>query len=149
MDDTLFPVNALFRITRMIKSSSSDLEPEVCSNANSSRWPVWIIELQSACRHLESIELLERSGSLVAGELEVCLQEWISNAPVDEEQDRILAAREMLARIAGAPPGGLAPLGPDRVNGSSEVAFPQYAQLAEGCGNVAGATHTLLAKARC
>jgi len=152
MDDTLFPMNALFRITRMTKSFSSDLEPEVCSKANSSRWPVWIIELQSACRHVEAMEFLERSGNLVAGELEVNLQDWMSNAPVDEEQERIVAAREMLARIAGAPAGASAPLRPDKVNGSSEVttqSVSQYAQLAEGCGNVAGVTHTLLAKARC
>lgn len=100
MDDTLFPLNALFRIVRITRSVSSDLDPEVCSRANSSRWPVMIIELHSTSRHIEALELLERRGSLFPGELEVCLREWMANASPDEEQERILAAGELLARLA-------------------------------------------------
>jgi len=87
VDDTLFPLGALFRITRIQRTVSSELIPEVSkSSSSNSRWPVMIIELLAVSHHTEVLELLERRGDLGAGELESRLEAWISEAPSSEEQ---------------------------------------------------------------
>lgn len=150
VDDTLFPIQALFRITQITRSVSSDLDPEICSQGANSRWPVMIVELHATCRHLESLELLERRGNLSAGELEVCSREWMADAPPDEEHERLLAVGEMLSRFSASSAAGPST---SRCNtGRAEVAaqlLEQYAQFAEGSGDPVGAAYALIVKARC
>lgn len=96
VDDVLFPLGVLFRITRITRTVSSDLDPNVRSAC---RWPVMIIELAAADRFLDVLELLDNRGDLSAGELEIQLQKWIEGAGPDDAGNRRSAAAELLSRL--------------------------------------------------
>lgn len=106
VDDVLFPLGALFRITRITRTNSSDLDPEACRNVRDrdggSRgpWPVMVFELAAASRTLDVFETLEQRNDLGVGELEVRLQEWINGAVQSERHERSLAAGELLTRCS-------------------------------------------------
>jgi len=97
VDDCLFPLGALFRIARVTRTLSSDLDPERCDGPTA-RWPVMIFELEAASRTLEVLETLERRGALAPGEFEAHLQDWVDGAPLSNRHQRLLSIGELLAR---------------------------------------------------
>merc|ERR1712050_106456 len=98
VDDTLFPLDALFHITRITKTYSSEmLDQDTCGRyAATKPWPVTVIEISSVSRFLDVMELLEQRGDLSPGKLEACVEEWAQSASTAEQYDRCFAAGEML-----------------------------------------------------
>jgi len=155
MDDTLFPLDTLFRITRITRAVSSDIDPTTCSRGPNMRWPVMIIELAAANRNTEVLELLDQRGELGSGELEAHLQEWANEAPLNEEHERLLAAGRLLSRCLPKHDGGAAGSGAHaggdaQSRKKSAVSFlTQAVAVAEGCGDAECVAHALLALAQC
>merc|ERR1712087_763015 len=119
------------------------------ARGGNARWPVMIIELSAAVRHLEALELLEKRGEFAAGELEQQLDKWMVQAPPNEEHERLLSAGELLARWStsnqSTPQRGA-------LGGRAELAasyLSKYAQVAETLSDAQGAAHALLERARC
>lgn len=103
VDDTLFPLDALFRITRITRTVSSELDPENnVRGGAASRWPVMIIEVSASAHFLEVTELLERRGDFAPGEADRRIEEWAASAPPGEEYERLVLAGEMLVKMCGA-----------------------------------------------
>lgn len=130
VDDVLFPLGVLFRVTRATRTVSSDLDPQ-----NDSRWPVVILEIVASSRLLEALELLDARGELGEGELEAALRAWVRGAPPRDAHRRLFAAGELLAHC-----------------GHMERAaslMGQSAFLAENQGDKVSAARTFLACARC
>ncbi|CAE8700158.1 unnamed protein product [Polarella glacialis] len=104
VDDTLFPLETVFRIARITRTVSSDLDAEGAAfgRAGSSRWPVMIIEVYASNRYLQSMEVLQKQGDLGPGELASKLEEWTKAAPTGQDYDRLLEAGELLGKTAAA-----------------------------------------------
>lgn len=105
VDDTLFPLETIFRITHITRSVSSELDPEGASSASSlskTRWPVMVIELAATARSSEALDLLDQRGALGPGELELRLRSWTSAAARDHEPQRLYEAAEILSKASGA-----------------------------------------------
>eukprot|EP00928_Gymnodinium_smaydae_P019890 TRINITY_DN1765_c0_g1_i1.p1 TRINITY_DN1765_c0_g1~~TRINITY_DN1765_c0_g1_i1.p1 ORF type:complete len:950 (+),score=123.85 TRINITY_DN1765_c0_g1_i1:51-2852(+) len=162
VEDVLFPLGALYRVTRITKTVSSDLDPSGCNQGSSSRWPVHVIELSAADRFLDAVELLEKRAELGATELETMLQQWIEGAPSDERASRLLAGGEVLARSvassqqvpasggSGGTSSGPPPQGASTGRLQRAVAFATHAaKLSEASGDATAAARALLAAARC
>lgn len=157
VDDTLFPLDAMFRITRITRNMSSELDPESTGRAppgSNVKWPVMIIELASSSRFLEAMELLEERGDLVPGELETGLEDWAEAASAAEEYERHLAAGELLERLEstlarpGAKEAGAGARPSSRAEKAAEL-LSRAAAAAEAAPDPEGAARALLAKARC
>eukprot|EP00929_Paragymnodinium_shiwhaense_P001307 TRINITY_DN101532_c0_g1_i1.p1 TRINITY_DN101532_c0_g1~~TRINITY_DN101532_c0_g1_i1.p1 ORF type:complete len:870 (+),score=213.26 TRINITY_DN101532_c0_g1_i1:85-2694(+) len=145
VDDVLFQLGALFQITRVRRTVSSDLDPEGCGQNANSRWPVMIIELQAANRFLEAMEVLEGRGDLSEGLLELQLQQWCEGAPKADEAERLLDAGDLLQRCArGEETKGAR----DRLQQASLV-LQKALSLARAADNASVAARALLGLARC
>jgi len=106
VDDVIFPLGALFRITRITRIVSSDLDAEVAGRANPSehsmssvRWPIMVFELASANRFLEVLKTLEPRGGLDADELETHLKAWIDGLAPNAACARLLESGELLTEM--------------------------------------------------
>mmetsp|Transcript_155125 Transcript_155125/g.497405 ORF Transcript_155125/g.497405 Transcript_155125/m.497405 type:complete len:1318 (+) Transcript_155125:31-3984(+) len=99
VDDVLFPLGVLFRVVRLLRTSSAELVPDAGS---SSQWPVVVLELECADRALETMEVLELRSELRPGELESLLDEWVAGAAPACRHVRLLSAGELLARCASS-----------------------------------------------
>jgi len=147
VDDTLFSLDAVFRITRITRTVSLELSPEAnvgnASRGSAARWPVMIIELAAGTRFLEAMELLEQRGDLGSGEFEVRLQEWVNEASAADRHDRLLAVGTLLGRCSLD--------GNESASRRAEMAgrlLAQAVDAAEECGDAEGMANALLAKAR-
>lgn len=143
VDDVLFPLGALFRVTRITRTVSSEVDPE-CSRGSCARWPVVVIEVVAADRFLEAAEILERRGELRNGKLEARLYDWVEGVAPDQRHKRYLAAGELLVRCSNMTNG----VGSDRLE-CAAVCMDRAAAAAEAAGDAAGAARALLARAKC
>jgi len=162
VDDVLFPLGCVFRITRITRTVSSDLDPESCRGANV-RWPVMIFELAAANKFLDVLELLERRGELGPGGLETRLQEWVDGACAGQQHERMFAAGELIMRCCSMNPaiasaatvhGNTGSVGAQqsRSRSRSEKAaafLREAASAAEENDDAGGVANALLALARC
>lgn len=159
VDDVLFPLGCVFRITRITRTVSSDLDPDSYRGANV-RWPVMIFELAAANRFLDVVELLERRNDLANGAVETRLQEWVDGAPAAQCHERMLAAGELLMRCSNCGSGSRGGTYGDggyvhahsRSSSRTEKAaffLRKAASLAESASDAGCVAHALLALARC
>jgi len=157
VDDVLFPMGALFRVVRITKTVSSDLDPDGCGQGTNSRWPVHIIELAAANRFLESMEVLEKNNDLGCSELEMLLQHWVEGGAVSDHPGRLLQAGELLGRcsaygstrIASGDGSGTTPSATGaRIDCALDL-LCQAAAQAEKASDAVTAGRALLAKTRC
>lgn len=141
VDDTLFPLETVFRIGRITRTVSSDLDTDgtAAMQGANSRWPVMIIEVYAADRHLEAMELLHRRRELGQGELVSKLEEWARSAPPDQEPERLFEAGELLAKVGGDKSGA---------DGKASQLLAEAASAAEAAHQVDLAAQALFAKAR-
>lgn len=134
VDDVLFPLGAIFRITRVTRTVSSELAG---GSHQGTRWPVTIVEVAASSQPLASLELLSAHRSLDEGERDVRLEQWANGAPDSEASSRCFAAGELLA-IDGDP-------------SQMELAVQllgRAASTAEASGDTAQAARSYLALAR-
>jgi len=170
VDDSIFPLGALFRIARITRMLSSELCAEEC-DGTTARWPVMVVEVEAASRTLEVFETLERRGDLRSGELERHLQDWVNGAAPSDRYKRLFSTGELLARCCcvsgvaasgqGLPRGahdcgvgvdGGCVSGHSRGSSRAERAaslLAQAAALAESNSDPGCAARALLALARC
>lgn len=158
VDDVLFPLGALFRITRITRTASSDLDPEACrgqEGAFRGPWPVMIIEVAATCRSLEAMSLLESRNDLSSDDLEGLLQQWVDGASATERHVRLLSAGELLAPPANGGARNLRDIGVAVVRSlgtrteRAATFLAQGASLAEAAGDAICAAHALLGLGRC
>jgi len=150
VDDVVFPLGAVFQITRVRRTVSSDLDPDIGGSGANSRWPVMIIELVAACHFLEAVETLERRRMLNDGTMEFMLQQWIDGAAYASEQARrLLSAGDVLAShsqslITGP---GVAHANSGRIEKAAAI-LTQAASRAEASGDGVTASKALLCLAQ-
>jgi hypothetical protein len=147
VDDTLFPLETVFRIGRITRTVSSDLDTDgsaAVQGANS-RWPVMVIEVYAADRHLEAMEHLHRRRELGQGELVSKLEEWARSAPPDQEPERLFEAGELVAKVLPIPDAGGEK---DPADGKASQLLAEAASAAEAAHLVDLAAQALFAKAR-
>jgi len=152
-DDILFPLGALYRVTRMTRKDIDLDSPH--NGSGGGRWPVVILEVSAASRYVEATELLEQRGDLRPGRLEVQLQLWTNGSPAGRLHDRQLEAGEALLRAAGSRAavggntnGGTGEPPPGRYE-AARTMLDRAAQGAEEAGDVSVAAKAILASARC
>jgi len=144
VDDTLYPLETVFKIGRITRTVSSDLDTDgVAVRGPNSRWPVMIIEVAAANRYSEAMQILQKRNQVDAEELEEKLQEWIAAAPADQEADRLCEAGEVLAKAKAQ---GEAE-GKHYIAKAREL-LSQAASAAEGTGREELAAQALLSKAK-
>jgi len=102
VDDSIFSLETLFRIGRITRTVSSELDVDGSAHfaGPRSRWPVIIIEVYSVSCFTEAVELLQSRQQLRPGELGMKLEEWVASAPPDREPERRLAAGQVLQKVA-------------------------------------------------
>jgi len=154
VDDVIFPLGGFFRITRITRTSNADLDPEFCKTRESGArglWPVMVIELASANRPLQALEMLENRGALAPNEFEASLRRWAAGPLTSGTTlaDRLLVAGEFMLRYTA---GVVEPASakhslctPDSV--SSLLAWAL--SLAEASGDTNCIARALLSIARC
>lgn len=101
VDDSLFSLDTVFRIARITRTVSSELDVDGNSGlfkGNSSRWPVIIIEVYSVTCFTAAMELLYLRGQLPASELQSKIEEWVSCSPLEHEAERFYMAGRLLAK---------------------------------------------------
>eukprot|EP00931_Biecheleriopsis_adriatica_P022620 TRINITY_DN14483_c0_g1_i3.p1 TRINITY_DN14483_c0_g1~~TRINITY_DN14483_c0_g1_i3.p1 ORF type:complete len:710 (-),score=166.68 TRINITY_DN14483_c0_g1_i3:43-2139(-) len=153
VDDTMFPLETLFRITRVTRTVSSDLDADghIMSGMNS-RWPVMIIEVYASNRYSEAMELLQKRNELCPGELASKLEEWARCAPTDHEAERLLEAGQVISRAAvPGKPGDVTRPSPTETKALSAKAtqlLAEAALAAEAASLPEVAAQALLAKAK-
>jgi len=138
-DDILFPLGALYRVTRMTRKDIDLDNPQTGDGGG--RWPVVILEVSAACRHVEALELLEQRGELKPGALESHMQMWSNGAPAGTFHERLLIAGEALLRAPARGAGG-------RVDAASGM-FQNASKLSEELGDVSAMAKAILLLARC
>eukprot|EP00441_Pelagodinium_beii_P038421 CAMPEP_0197629550 /NCGR_PEP_ID=MMETSP1338-20131121/7350_1 /TAXON_ID=43686 ORGANISM="Pelagodinium beii, Strain RCC1491" /NCGR_SAMPLE_ID=MMETSP1338 /ASSEMBLY_ACC=CAM_ASM_000754 /LENGTH=836 /DNA_ID=CAMNT_0043200607 /DNA_START=40 /DNA_END=2550 /DNA_ORIENTATION=- len=144
VDDTLFPLETVFRIGRITRTVSSDLDTEgVSVRGPNSRWPVMIIEVWAANRYTEAMEILQKRDQLDNGELLKKLEEWIAAAPADQEADRLYQAGDILAKAKAQSETELK----SYLSQAWEF-LTQAASAAEATGRIELASQVLLSKAK-
>ncbi|CAJ1439740.1 unnamed protein product [Effrenium voratum] len=102
VDDSLFSLETIFRIGRITRTVSTELDVDGSSSFTgpNCRWPVIIIEVYSVSCYTEAMELLQERGQLRSGELLSRVEEWTQCAPPDREADRLYAAGLLLSKVA-------------------------------------------------
>jgi len=63
-DDVLYPVGTLFRVVRLSRTTSSELDAEACPRGSEKQWAVTVIELAATDCQQEAARILERKGLL-------------------------------------------------------------------------------------
>jgi hypothetical protein len=152
VDDSLYPLETLFRIDRITKGSSADFDLNYAGKGKNGRWPVITIEVASSNRYMEIMETLHRRNDLGKGELVTKLQEWTGASANSQMPDRLLEAGLLLSSLAKPPDVQ----GATQFEASAAAQFAskatqffdQAAQKAEVLGAFALAAEALLAKAR-
>ncbi|CAL1165426.1 unnamed protein product, partial [Cladocopium goreaui] len=69
VDDSLFPLESLFRISRITRTVSTELDVDGTCGLTNSRWPVIIIEVYSVSCFSEAMETLHLQRQLRPNEL--------------------------------------------------------------------------------
>ncbi|CAE7201169.1 unnamed protein product, partial [Symbiodinium pilosum] len=99
-DDVIFPAGTMFRLVRMSRTTSSDLEPEACPKGSAMQWPVTVIELAATDPRPEAFFVLERRSSMLPEELQDALLSWAAEVTGVARQQRIRDAAAWLYRSA-------------------------------------------------
>lgn len=100
VDDSLFPLESLFRISRITRTVSTELDVDGTCGLSSSRWPVIIIEVYSVSCFSEAMETLHLEGQLRPNELLSKVEEWIASSPLEHEAERYYLAGVLLAKAS-------------------------------------------------
>ncbi|CAE7382891.1 unnamed protein product [Symbiodinium natans] len=154
VDDSIFSLDTLFRIGRITRTVSSELDVDGSAHfaGPRARWPVIIIEVYSVSCFTEVMELLQSRQQLHPGELAAKLEEWVVSAPPDREADRRLAAGQVLQKAAADMKGnGILKAKSAEVDTfmqKSRQMLSKAAETAIAAGQLETATEALLAKAR-
>eukprot|EP00913_Durusdinium_trenchii_P008633 g8107.t1 len=106
VDDSLFPLESIFRIGRITRTVSSELDVDGTSGlfkGTSSRWPVIVLEVYAANMYAEVMEALQLRKQVSFEELNQ--KEWIASAPAEREAERLYSAGLLFSKI-GREKGG-------------------------------------------
>lgn len=87
-EDVLYPLGSLFRLVRLSRTTSCDLDPDKSSKGSDNEWPVTVVELTAADRRPEVLRVMNQRGMLQPGELEKNLAAWRSTAPMKRGEQK-------------------------------------------------------------
>ncbi|CAJ1416411.1 unnamed protein product, partial [Effrenium voratum] len=96
-DDVIYPAGTLFRLVRLSRTTSSDLEPQACPKGSQMQWPVTVVELMATDPRPEAFLLLEDWNGLDPGQLEALLASWAEEIS-GVQQERLEHAMSLLVR---------------------------------------------------
>lgn len=154
VDDSLFPLESIFRIGRITRTVSSELDVDGTSGlfkGTSSRWPVIVLEVYAANMYAEVMEALQLRKQVSFEELNQKVEEWIASAPAEREAERLYSAGLLFSKI-GREKGGensAAQTGERKTWQEKAAALLLHAaQLAQSVGLMELAAQALLAKVR-
>lgn len=100
VDDSLFPLESLFRISRITRTVSTELDVDGTCGLTNSRWPVIIIEVYSVSCFSEAMETLHLQRQLRPNELLTKVEEWVASSPLEHEAERYYLAGLLLAKAS-------------------------------------------------
>ncbi|CAE7650858.1 unnamed protein product [Symbiodinium sp. CCMP2456] len=95
-DDVIFPAGTLFRLVRMSRTTSSELDSEACPKGSAMQWPVTVIELAATDPRPQAFLLLQRRGCLRPGEIQDALISWAAEQKGAEREQRVRDAAAWL-----------------------------------------------------
>ncbi|CAE8724028.1 unnamed protein product [Polarella glacialis] len=147
-DDVFYPIGTLFRLVRLSRTTSSEMEPEACPRGTESQWPVTVIELEAADGRPEALELLHRRGLLAPGHLQEQVRSWAEEgaSPGGERRRRLGEAADLLLRCASTCESADCK---DSYPEAASALLAQSAALAASSGDVLGEVDALLRRAAC
>lgn len=99
-DDVIFPAGTLFRLVRMSRTTSSELDSEACPKGSAMQWPVTVIELAATDPRPQAFLLLQRRGCLRPGEIQDALISWAAEQKGAEREQRVRDAAAWLYQSA-------------------------------------------------
>lgn len=99
-DDVIFPAGTLFRLVRMSRTTSSELDSEACPKGSAMQWPVTVIELAATDPRPQAFLLLQRKGCLRPGEIQDALISWAAEQKGAEREQRVRDAAAWLYQSA-------------------------------------------------
>ncbi|CAK9064775.1 unnamed protein product [Durusdinium trenchii] len=75
-DDVIYPAGTLFRLVRLARTTSSDLEPQACPKGSQMQWSVTVIELAATDPRPDAFLLLDKWSGFSQEEVEEFLLAW-------------------------------------------------------------------------
>ncbi|CAE7176797.1 NAD-dependent protein deacylase [Symbiodinium microadriaticum] len=96
----IFPAGTLFRLVRMSRTTSSELDSEACPKGSAMQWPVTVIELAATDPRPQAFLLLQRRGCLRPGEIQDALISWAAEQKGAEREQRVRDAAAWLYQSA-------------------------------------------------
>jgi len=101
-DDVIYPAGTLFRLMRLARTTSSDLEPQACPAGSQLQWSVTVIELAATEPRPEAYLLLDDWSGLEHGRLEELLIAWVEEVQQGKmQQQRLQHAVALLLKGGG------------------------------------------------